>query len=118
MLIEIAIFILVGKAIGIFNTLLLIILTSIVGIIVAKKQGIESIHNMQASFSNGTPPGPAMIDTFLIFVGGLFLAIPGFLTDIVGFMMVVPFSRKLFKPAIYNWLRNKFKNGQVYIYRQ
>ncbi|MEL3961986.1 FxsA family protein [Lysinibacillus endophyticus] len=118
MLIEIAIFILVGKTMGIFNTLLLIVLTSIVGIVVAKKQGIDSIQNMQSSLSNGIPPGPAMIDTFLIFLGGLLLAVPGFLTDIVGFLMVVPFTRKLFKPVIYNWLRRKFKNGQVYIYRQ
>nr|WP_272914312.1 FxsA family protein [Ureibacillus xyleni] len=117
-LLEITIFILAGKTIGILNTLFLIVLTSIIGIVVAKKQGIDSVQNMRISLSDGTPPGAAMIDTFLIFLGGTLLAVPGFLTDILGFMMVFPFTRKLFKPAIYNWLRKKLKSGQVYIYRQ
>lgn len=61
------------------------------------------------------PPGVAMIDTFMIFVGGALLALPGFLTDILGFAFIFSFTRKLFKPMIYYWLRKKLKNGQVFI---
>lgn len=114
-LIEIAIFILVGKTIGVFNTLLFILLTSIIGITVAKKQGIQSIQNIQNSIAEGMPPGVPMIDTFMIFVGGILLALPGFLTDLIGFAFIFSFTRKLFKPLIYNWLRKKMKNGQVFI---
>jgi UPF0716 protein FxsA len=70
-LVEIAIFIIVGKAIGVLITLLLIILTSVIGILVAKKQGIQSVAQMKNSLSEGMPPGVAIIDTFLIFVGGV-----------------------------------------------
>lgn len=114
-LIEIAIFILVGKAIGVFNTLVFIVLTSLIGIIVAKKQGIQSVQNIRNSIANGEPPGVAMIDTFLIFLGGVLLVLPGFLTDFLGFTMVIPFTRKIYKPAIYYWLKKKLKSGQVFI---
>ncbi|MFJ8237210.1 FxsA family protein [Ureibacillus sp. NPDC094379] len=112
---EIATFIIVGNWLGVINTLLLVLLTSIVGIYVAKKQGVQSFQNMNQSIANGNPPGVAMIDTFLIFIGGILLLIPGFLTDLLGFSLLFPFTRKWFKPAIYNWIRIKMKNDQVII---
>lgn len=114
-LVEIAIFILVGNRLGVFNTLLLIILTSTIGTIIAKKQGVQSVRNLQKSVSEGTPPGEAIIDTFLIFAGGVLLVTPGFLTDLIGLSLIIPFTRKLYKPVIYYWLRKKLKNGQVFI---
>lgn len=114
-LIEIAIFILVGKLIGVLSTLLLILLTSVIGISIAKKQGIQSVQNVQNSIKEGMPPGVAMIDTFMIFIGGILLALPGFLTDLLGFAFIFSFTRKMFKPMIYFWLRKKLKNGQVFI---
>ncbi len=115
-LIEIALLILVGNFIGVFNTLLLIVLTSIIGIAVAKKQGMYSIQNMQNSMSRGEAPGPAMVDTFMIFVGGILLALPGFLTDLIGFTFIFSFTRKLYKPFIYKWFRKKMENGQCHFY--
>lgn len=114
-LVEIAIFILVGKVIGVFNTLLFIIVTSLIGVLVLKKQGIQSVRNLQSCIAEGTPPGMALIHTFLIFVGGVLLVTPGFLTDLVGFTLILPFTRKLYLPAIFYWLRKKLKNGQVFI---
>lgn len=114
-LIEIALFIVVGNVLGVFNTLLLIILTSILGIIVAKKQGMNSIQSMQESMRRGDPPGPVMVDTFMIFVGGILLALPGFLTDLIGITFVFSFTRTLYKPLIYKWLRKKMENGRVII---
>ena len=117
-LIEIALFIIVGNVLGIFNTLLLIILTSIIGIIVAKKQGMNSIQNMQDSMHRGDPPGPVMVDTFMIFVGGILLVLPGFLTDFIGLTFVFSFTRTLYKPLIYKWLRKKMENGRVIIFNK
>ncbi|MDM5334747.1 FxsA family protein [Ureibacillus composti] len=112
---EIATFIIVGNWLGVINTLLLILLTSIVGIYVAKKQGVQSFQNMNQSIANGNPPGVAMIDTFLIFIGGVLLLFPGFLTDLLGFSLLFPITRKWYKPAIYNWIRSRMKNDQVII---
>ena len=112
---EIALFILIGQAIGVFNTLLLIILSSILGIYVAKKKGVKSFQDVKNSLRSGAPPGVAMIDTMMIFLGGILLVTPGFLTDLIGLLMLFSLTRKLFKPAIYMWIKRKMKNGKFVV---
>ena len=112
---EIATFIIVGKAIGVLYTLLLIVLTSVIGFSIAKKKGTNSFQTIQKSIAEGQPPGVAMIETFMIFVGGVLLVLPGFITDIIGLLMVTGITRSLFKPIIFYWLRKKMKNGQMII---
>lgn len=112
---EIATFIMVGKAIGVFFTLLLIICTSIFGFKIAKNKGIKSFQTIQESIAVGQAPGLAMIEAFMIFIGGVLLVLPGFLTDIIGLLMVTGITRQLFKPIIFFWLRKMMKNGQVVI---
>lgn len=114
-LLEIATFIIVGNQIGVLNTLLLILLPSIIGLFIAKKQGIQSFQNISNSIENGQPPGIAMIDTFLIFVGGVFFIIPGFLTDVIGLTLLIPLTRKFYKPIIIKWIHKKLKKGQFII---
>ena len=112
---EIAVFILIGKAIGVFYTLLLIVLTSVVGVLIAKKRGMKSYQDIQKSIQQGQPPGVAMIETFMIFVGGILMVFPGFITDVIGLLFVLGITRNLFKPAIYYFLRKKMKSGNVII---
>lgn len=112
---EIALFIVVGKAIGVLYTLLLIVLTSVIGILIAKKRGTKSVQAIQKSLQQGQPPGVPMIETFMIFSGGVLLALPGFLTDLIGLLFVSGITRNLFKPLIFFYLRKKMKNGQVVI---
>lgn len=112
---EIATFIIVGKAIGVLYTLLLIVITSVIGFSIAKKKGTNSFQTIQKSIADGQPPGVAMIETFMIFVGGVLLVLPGFITDIIGLLMVTGITRTLFKPIIFYWLRKKMKNGQMII---
>lgn len=112
---EIAIFIVIGNAIGVFYTLLLIIFTSVAGLLIAKKRGTKSIQDIQKSMQQGQPPAVPVIETFMIFVGGILLALPGFITDILGLLFVSGITRNLFKPVIFYFLRKKMKRGQVVI---
>ncbi|MER2038427.1 MAG: FxsA family protein [Solibacillus sp.] len=112
---EIALFIVVGNAIGVFYTLLLIVFTSVAGVLIAKKRGTKSVQDIQKSLAEGQPPGIPMIETFMIFIGGILLALPGFLTDLFGLLFVLGITRNLFKPLIFYFLRKKMKNGQVVI---
>lgn len=115
MLMEIAFFIFIGNKIGILNTLMLIVLMSMLGVVITKKLGFESFRNIQKSIAEGNPPGDAMIDALLIFIGGILLLLPGFLTDIVGLTLFFPMTRKLYKPPIYNWLKKKLKHRNIVI---
>lgn len=112
---EIAVFIVIGNAIGVFYTLLLIIFTSIAGLLIAKKRGTKSIQDIQKSMQQGQPPAVPVIETFMIFVGGILLALPGFITDLLGLLFVSGITRNLFKPVIFYFLRKKMKRGQVVI---
>lgn len=112
---EIALFIIIGNVIGVFYTLLLIIFTSIAGLLIAKKRGTKSIQDIQKSMQQGQPPAVAVIETFMIFIGGILLALPGFITDILGLLFVSGITRNLFKPVIFYFLRRKMKRGQVVI---
>lgn len=112
---EIAVFIVIGNAIGVFYTLLLIIFTSLAGLLIAKKRGTKSIQDIQKSMQQGQPPAVPVIETFMIFVGGVLLAVPGFITDILGILFVSGITRNLFKPVIFYYLRKKMKRGQVVI---
>lgn len=112
---EIALFIVIGKAIGVFYTLLLIVLTSVVGVLIAKQRGMKSYKDIEKSIQQGQPPGVAMIETFMIFIGGMLMAFPGFITDVIGLLFVLGITRNLFKPLIFYFLRKKMKTSNVII---
>src|SRR5690554_5195262 len=88
--IEIAILLLAGQTIGIFPTFALILLTGIVGAYLAKQQGLATIRDVQDRFQRGTMPGDALLDGVCILVGGTLLLTPGFVTDLIGFLLLVP----------------------------
>lgn len=112
---EIALFIIIGKAIGVFYTLLLIVLTSVVGVFIAKQRGMKSYKDIQKSIQQGQPPYVAMIETFMIFIGGMLMAFPGFITDVIGLLFVLGITRNIFKPLIFYFLRKKMKTSNVII---
>lgn len=118
MLIEIAVLILVGKTIGVLPTLLLIIATSALGIYLLKKNGTKSFQNIQKSIQQGQPPGVPMIEAFITFLGSIFLIVPGFIANIIGAFMMTSFTRKLFMPAVFFWLRKKMKGNNIVIYQK
>mgnify|MGYP006321184831 CR=1 FL=1 len=115
---EMATLILIGNWIGVFPTLLLVLATSVFGIYLTKKTGVQSAKAVQNSMQKGQAPGVAIIDGFLSFIGGVLLIIPGFLTDILGLLMLTSLTRNLFKPIIFFWLRKKMKNSQVILYQK
>ena len=112
---ELALLIAIGQMIGVFNTLLLIVATSVIGIYAAKNKGMHSVHKVKNSLARGEAPGPAVIDTMLNFTGGLLLALPGFITDLAGLLLLMPFTRKMFQPLVFVWMRKKLKKGQFII---
>ena len=102
--IEIYLLIKIGAQIGAFNTILIVILTGLVGASLARLQGIRTMTKVRESLNRGELPAEEMLDAMLIFVAGIVLLTPGFLTDIAGLAILVPNVRDWFK----RWLRKKF----------
>ncbi|MBS4208787.1 membrane protein FxsA [Bacillus sp. FJAT-50079] len=115
---EIGMFILAGKAIGVFSTVMLIIATGILGAYFAKRQGMSALRKVQEQLRLGQPPGNALLDGVCGFVGGILLLSPGFITDAIGLLLLLPFMQKYIRPILLKVIKNWFSgHRRFYIYR-
>jgi UPF0716 protein FxsA len=80
----------VGQAIGVLDTIGLLILISVVGAWLAKREGIGVLRRIQRSIEAGRVPGTELIDGFLILLAGALMLTPGFLTDILAILLLLP----------------------------
>lgn len=94
-LIEIALFVVVGQAIGLWPTLLGVVLTGLIGALVLRWQGTAALREMQFRLQRGEMPARAMGDTMLIGLGGVLLLLPGYFTDLIGLLLLLPWTREL-----------------------
>lgn len=94
-IIEIALFIQVGGAIGLWPTLALVILAAIAGVMIIRGQGFQTLRRVEASMADGRDPAGPIAHGVLIFAAGVLLLIPGFLTDAFGLALLLPPVRKL-----------------------
>ena len=91
--IEISLFIQFGDALGTVNTILLIFLTAGIGVYLVRQQGFNTLRKMQQEIQNQEFPVRSLFDGFVILISGILLLIPGFLTDAIGFMGLIPITR-------------------------
>jgi UPF0716 protein FxsA len=104
-----------GKMIGIIPTIILIFLTGIIGAYLAKKEGLHTIQKAQQQLRNGQIPGEAVLDGICILIGATLLITPGFMTDILGFLMLLPITRKFFKMLMRNSFKRWIEHGKIKI---
>ena len=104
-LIEIALFIQIGGAIGLWSTLLIVVITAILGTYLVRQQGIQALQQVQNSFNQMQNPSEALAHGAMILFSGALLLTPGFFTDAIGFALLVPGVRL----AVFRWARTKVK---------
>tara|TARA_B100000900_G_C20289831_1_gene597616 strand:+ start:183 stop:605 length:423 start_codon:yes stop_codon:yes gene_type:complete len=101
---EIYTFIVVGGYIGPMNSLLLTLLSTFLGIYLLRNQGLSSIINMRSNTESLKPTADNLLKTLFSPIGGFFLLIPGFLSDLVGLLILTPITRIFILGAIFNFL--------------
>ena len=106
--VEIYLLIKIGSQIGALSTILLIFATAIIGIYYAKYEGLNTLRSGFAQLSKNEPPAYEVISGAAIAFAALLLIIPGFITDILGFLLIFPYSRNL----IFNKFAKKFRSNQ------
>ncbi|UYV37307.1 FxsA family protein [Rhodobacteraceae bacterium D3-12] len=102
-MIEIALFIQVGGAIGLGYTLLIVVLTAVLGTWLVRSQGVAALTDVQRSFSELNNPAEPLAHGAMILFSGTLLLTPGFFTDAIGFALLVPGIRR----AVFNWARSR-----------
>lgn len=96
----------IGSTIGWGLTIALILLSTVVGSYMVRQQGFQTFQRLQLALSRGENPGTDMLEGVLIMVGGLLLVTPGFISDSVGFLLLIPFTRKALVAMIARQLAN------------
>ena len=113
--IEIYLFIKVGSQIGALNTILLIFITAFIGIYYAKYEGLNMIKSGFSQLIKNEIPAYEIISGAAIAFAALLLIIPGFATDVIGFLLIVPFTRKLILGKYSNKIQEKTKTKKDFI---
>ena len=104
-LIEIALFIQIGGAIGLWSTLGIVVLTAVIGTFLVKTQGALAMNNLRQSFGTLSDPSEPLAHGAMILVSGALLLTPGFFTDAVGFALLIPAVRS----AVFRYIKSRIK---------
>ncbi|MFQ6672397.1 MAG: FxsA family protein [Candidatus Tectimicrobiota bacterium] len=114
-LLELALLIKLGAAIGTAKTLLIVVGTGIVGAALARSQGFTILQRIQMDLEAGHLPTDDLINGACVLAGGLLLLTPGLLTDTVGFALLVPPTRELLKESARRYIQRKLDRGEVIV---
>ena len=110
---ELSLIIYSGKMLGLFPTIAIILITGVGGAYLARRQGLRAWNDLRSRMATMETPGNAVIDSVCIFFGGIFLIMPGFITDIVGLLLLFKGPRNIIRPFIQKWIYNKMKNNHI-----
>lgn len=112
-IIELYIFIKIGSMIGAEITVAIVLLTAALGAFLARREGLKTIAKIVKILETGGVPTDQMVDAFFILVGGILLLTPGFLTDLLGFFVLISFFRNIIKDFVFRILRSKLNGKNI-----
>ena len=114
-IIEIYLFIKIGSQIGAFNTISLIFITAIIGIIYARYEGLNTLKSGFTQLVKNELPAYEIISGAIIAFAAVLLIIPGFMTDVIGFLLIFPLTRKLILKNFSSKFKVKTKKDENFI---
>ena len=114
-IVEIYLFIKIGGQLGAFNTISLIFITAIIGVFYARYEGLNTLRSGFSQLIKNEAPIYEIISGAAIAFAALLLIVPGFATDLLGFLLIFPLTRKLFFGKMINKLKSETKIKKPYI---
>ncbi|HET6871875.1 MAG TPA: FxsA family protein [Sporolactobacillaceae bacterium] len=111
-IVEIWLFVLSGRYIGLLPTLAIVLLMSFVGAWLAKREGIGVWNKARESMRSGRLPGEELLEGVCVLAGGLLLLTPGYLTDAMGLLLLIPSVRKRVVRRLRRWLKERLTKGK------
>jgi UPF0716 protein FxsA len=115
--IELYLLIKIGTVIGGLNTIVVVILSGLLGAWLARLEGLNTLTKLRLNLEQGLMPAEELLDAFIIFIAGMVLITPGFITDITGLLLLWPFTRNKFKRIIRKKLDEMALKGEINIKR-
>ena len=114
-IVEIYLFIKIGTNIGTFNTISLVFITAIIGVVYARYEGLNTLRSGFSQLIKNESPAYEIISGAAIAFAALLLIIPGFATDMIGFLLILPLTRKLIFGKIFKNVEMKKETKKDYI---
>ena len=96
-IVEIAILIKIGAIIGVWETVYIVIATAVIGSYLVRAQGAAVIMSINRDLNEGRMPAGSVLEGLMVLVGGIVLLTPGLLTDVAGFALLIPYTRRMVK---------------------
>lgn len=115
---EIYVLVKMGSVIGTLNTIILVLISAFIGASLARSQGAATMQKVRESMDQGRMPAEELLDAFMIFGAGLTLLTPGFITDTLGILLLIPFTRKYIKSWLRKNLQEWMKKPNVHVHYQ
>ena len=112
-IVELMLLIELSKYIGFLPTVGLVVLTGVSGAWLARAEGMRVLFQFQTELASGRLPGQALLDGIAVLIGGAFLLTPGVVTDIVGFSLLLPLTRRWIQRRVRASLERQIETGQV-----
>ena len=106
----------VSASISVINTLSLIMFTFLIGNIINRSWGKEYFDKMQWHLRSRSVPGDDILNGSVLAFSGMFLITPGVVTDVIGILMVLPFTRFIFKDITESIVKKKISNGELHYF--
>jgi UPF0716 protein FxsA len=110
---EIAVLVAVGQQIGVLPTILLLIGSAALGSWLLRREGTKAWRAFRSALSSGRPPAAEVVDGVLILVGGLAMMLPGFVSDVLGLILVLPPTRRLIRSVVLLQLASRLPAGLI-----
>lgn len=107
----------VGDWLGGWTTFWIIVLMAIAGAYFARMEGRRVWREAQRQMQSGQAPGRTLLDGICVLAGGFLFMLPGFLSDLIGILLLLPFTRPLFRQILLQWIEKWMKNGNYTIRR-
>lgn len=116
-LVELAILIYLGTLIGALYTILIVVITGLLGAFLARRQGLATLSRIRSSIKRGILPSDDLFQAVLILIGGLLLITPGLITDLAGFAMLIPQTRNIVTKWLRNLIQRKIERREIHYWR-
>jgi UPF0716 protein FxsA len=114
-LLELYLLIRLGTYVGAVDTIAIVIGTGVAGGLLAKSQGLAVLDRMRAELNQGRLPAESLFDGLLILLAGAMLVTPGLLTDGLGLLLLIPWSRQAIKSWLKRKMQEKISEGEIHI---
>jgi UPF0716 protein FxsA len=105
--VELILLIKIGTVIGTFDTVMLIIITGVIGAVMVRSAGVQCLFRIQSSLNSGVVPTEELFTGVLILISGAFLLTPGLITDAAGFVLLFPPARETIKGFLIKYIKSR-----------